>query len=473
MKCPRCGTDNRESARFCDGCGMALLRSEGSGRARRIPSPLDLPGWEKDSQAITEELEEATVSFDAPDATSSPEAAKAADAPADTLYVGALDPSLADIPDEGPAAQPNGPADIPEAGGSPSKTQEMPRIGEAADVQNKAYIAPDAAKKTPKMPGERRVRKPIIAVLIIAGVLLTAAALVGGSYLLQFWGGKEVPNVIGMKAEDATDKLEAAGFTVSQVLVKSDDVEGIVLRTTPDAGRRAEAGAEVVIDVTCARTVPDVIGLTQEDAQALLQQEGFENVEVTEEKSDAAAGSVIAVSPEPGVRSKAQAKIMLTVATPYVVPAVAGLPLEEAEAALIAEGFVPTTARVYNEEAAEGTVLGTDPSEGTQLPSGSEVCINIAKSRATEVVGFAQSWFAATSDYSINGMNYQLKHVEAVNYEGNDTCSFTVVMQPYETHSWFGAQPETRYGNEQRVSGTMHFSSDGQLQSIDPAIQRN
>lgn len=89
------------------------------------------------------------------------------------------------------------------------------------------------------------------------------------------------------------------------------------------------------------------------------------------------------------------------------------------------------------------------------------------------MVGFAQSWFAASSDYSINGMNYQLKHVEAVNYEGNDTCSFTVVMQPYETHSWFGAQPETRYGNEQRVSGTMHFSSDGQLQSIDPAIQRN
>lgn len=452
---------------------MALLRSEGSGRARRIPSPLDLPGWEKDSQAITEELEGDTVSFDAPDAPPSPEDAKAADAPADTLYVGALDPSLADIPDEGPAAQPNGPADIPEAGGSPSKTQEMPRIGEAADVQNKAYIAPDAAKKAPKMPGERRVRKPVMAALIIAGVLLAAAALVGGSYLLQFWGGKEVPNVIGMKAEDATDKLEAAGFTVSQVLVKSDDVEGIVLRTTPDAGRRAEAGAEVVIDVTCARTVPDVIGLAQEEAQALLQQEGFENVEVTEEKSDAAAGSVIAVSPEPGVRSKAQAKIVLTVATPYVVPAVAGLPLEEAEAALIAEGFVPTTARVYNEEAAEGTVLGTDPSEGTQLPSGSEVCINIAKSRATEVVGFAQSWFAATSDYSINGMNYQLKHVESVNYEGNDTCSFTVIMQPYETHSWFGAQPETRYGNEQRVSGTMHFSSGGQLQSIDPAIQRN
>ncbi len=452
---------------------MALLRSEGSGRARRIPSPLDLPGWEKDSQAITEELEGDTVSFDSPDAAPSPENAKAADAPADTLYVGALDPSLADIPDEGPAARPSGPADIPESGGSPSQTQEMPRIGEAADVQNKTYIAPDAAKKAPKMPGERRVRKPVMAALIIAGVLLTAAALVGGSYLLQFWGGKEVPNVIGMKAEDATDKLEAAGFTVSQVLVKSDDVEGIVLRTTPDAGRRAEAGAEVVIDVTCARTVPDVIGLTQEDAQALLQQEGFENVEVTEEKSDAAAGSVISVSPEPGVRSKAQAKIVLTVATPYVVPAVAGLPLEEAEAALIAEGFVPTTARVYNEEAAEGTVLGTDPSEGTQLPSGSEVCINIAKSRATEVVGFAQSWFAASSDYSINGMNYQLKHVEAVNYEGNDTCSFTVVMQPYETHSWFGAQPETRYGNEQRVSGTMHFSSDGQLQSIDPAIQRN
>ena len=142
---------------------MALLRSEGSGRARRIPSPLDLPGWEKDSQAITEELEGDTVSFDSPDAAPSPENAKAADAPADTLYVGALDPSLADIPDEGPAARPSGPADIPESGGSPSQTQEMPRIGEAADVQNKTYIAPDAAKKAPKMPGERRVRSSSLA----------------------------------------------------------------------------------------------------------------------------------------------------------------------------------------------------------------------------------------------------------------------------------------------------------------------
>lgn len=453
---------------------MALVRSEGAGRARRIPSPLDLPDWEGGSRAITEELEGDTVSFDAPDAaTPVSQDPKAAGAPADTLYVGALDPSLADIPDEGPEGLPVVPVAISEAPDSPSKTQEMPRIGEAADVQNKAYIAPEAAKKAPKMPGERRVRKPVMIAVIIAGVLLLAAALVGGSYALQLWGGKEVPNVIGMKAEDATDKLEAAGFTVSQVLVKSDDVEGIVLRTTPDAGRRADAGAEVVIDVSCARTVPDVIGLSQEDAMALLQQEGFENVEAAEEKSDAAAGSVIAVSPEPGVRSKAQAKILLTVATPYVVPAVAGLPLEEAEATLIAEGFVPTTTRVYNEEAAEGTVLGTDPSEGTQLASGSEVCINIAKSRAAEVVGFAESWFAASSDYSINGMNYQLKHVESVDYAGNDTCAFTVVMQPYETHSWFGAQPETRYGNEQRISGTMHFSSDGQLQSIDPAIQRN
>lgn len=443
--CPRCGTDNRDGARFCDACGTTLLASAA----------------EVDSAAITADLPGETLAFEGAPA-SAHDAEPRSTAPADTFYIGMLDPELADIPDATPQ---------PEASSSPSMTQEMPRIGDVADTQNKAYIAPKPGKKL-KMPSHIP-NKGILAAIIIVAILLIGAGTAFATYSLQLWGGKQVPNVIGLTAEDATDKLEAAGFSVSQVLVKSDDVEGIVLKSTPAPDQRAEAGSEVTIDVSCARTVPEVIGLTQEEALALLQEEGFENVEVTEQKSNEAAGTIIAVSPEVGVRSKAQAKITLTAAVPFVVPATAGLSLDEATAALEAEGYVVTTAYVYTEEADEGTILGTDPAEGTQLASGSEVCINIAKSRAAEVVGYAKTWFAASSDYSLNGMSYELKSVEAVDYQGDDTCSFTIIMRPYETHSWFGSEPETRYGNEQRINGTMRFSSDGTLESIDPALKRN
>lgn len=473
MICPRCGTDNRDGARFCDECGMAFLHG-GTGRLHAIPSPLDEPGAAVDMTADTADLPEAddeTLSFegrDAQPAIGSDALTLSGGAPADTFYIGAACPELADL------APASGDLAAPMAQKGPSETQEMPRVDGGADTQNKAYIAPDlGGKKKMKMPqGGAFARKGLLAAIIIAVLLILGAAGAFATYSLELWGGHKVPNVIGLKAEDATDKLEAAGFTVSQVLVRSDDVEGIVLRTDPEADSRAEAGSEVTIDVSCARTVPDVVGKPKDEALALLEEEGFENIEVIEQKSDEAAGTVLAVSPEAGVRSKAQAKITLTIAIPHIVPAVAGMSYEDACDALEAEGYAVSTAYVYTEEVAEGTIIGTDPAEGTELPSGSEVCINIAKSRAAEVAGYARSWFQAAKNYTIGSMSYELISVDGIEYLGDDSCSFTLTMRPFETHSWFGSQPETRYGNDQKINGTMKFSQGGELESIDPDMKR-
>lgn len=470
MICPTCGTENRDDARFCYQCGYAFVQAAATGRLGFVPSPLDapLPDDERaDTADLDEEVPTETLAFESGAFTPAREPMAS-----DTLFIGTLDPDLADI---GGVSEP---AALTSPLKPPSETQEMPKIGEVADIQKKSYIATPAGKsasgKGLSMPKLSRIpSKGVLALIIAIVVVLLGAGIAFGTYSMQLWGGKQVPNVIGLKADDATVKLEAAGFTVSQVLVKSDDVEGIVLSSSPEPDQRAEAGSEVTIDVSCARTVPDVLGLSQEEALSLLQQEGFENVEVAEQKSNEAAGSVIAVSPEVGIRSKAQATISLTVAVPFVVPEVAGLSLEEAEAALAAEGYEVTTATVYSEEVDEGSILGTDPEAGTQLPSGSTVCINIAKSRAAEVAGYARAWFNGGKDYSMNGLSYELKSVDAITYKGDDTCAFTVTMRPYETHSWFGSQPETRYGNDQKINGTMRFSSDGQLESIDPALKRN
>ncbi len=446
MICPRCGTENRTQARFCDGCGYSLIR-------------LDVAD-EQSATTIDLDDDQQTQRLDVPNDPTRPLLES------DTRYIGEeteLYPPI--FPEQ---------TQTDTAFLSPSATQELPRIGEMADTQSKSYSAREGTggKKLFMPHGSVLRHRKLVIILAICAVILAGLGIAAATYSLEIWGGKQIPDVVGLKAQDATDRLEQAGFSVSQVLVKSDDVEGIVLGTHPETGIRAEAGSEVVIDVSCARVIPEVVGKTLDEAMALLQAEGFENVEVAEEKSNDAAGTVLAVSPEVGVRSKAQATITLTASVPFTVPAVAGLSLEEAQSALEAEGYMAKTAFVYTEDAPEGSVLGTDPGEGTELASGSEVTINVAKSRASEVIQWARSWFEGSSQYTIDGISYELKSISDISYIGNDQCSFQVVMQPFETHSWFGSVPETRYGNEQTIKGEMSFSADGKLASVNPNLKR-
>ncbi len=458
MICPRCATVNRDQARFCDGCGLELglakteaLQPEGldplAPEGEDLPDTIDLDDGQATQQLGTSEDPTRPLGVD------------------DTRFFGEgfIEEAEAYNLSSASLTRPL----------SPAETQEFPAVSGMADTQQKSYSAlgPQGGKK-PSMPGGRIRNKKLFAILIICAILLAAAGVAVATYSLELWGGKQVPDVVGLKAQDATDRLEEAGFAVSQVLVKSDDVEGIVLSSHPGSGVRAEAGSEVVIDVSCARTIPEVVGKGTEEALALLQSEGFQNVEVVEQKSNDAAGTIIAVSPEVGTRSKASSTITLTAAIPFIVPATTGLSLEEAQAALEAEGYGYTVAYVYTEDVAEGSVLGTDPAEGAELPSGSEVTINIAKSRAAEVTAWARDWFNSAKTYTLDGVSYELSSIEDISYTGGDGCSFRVVMRPFETHSWFGSQPETRYGNEQTIKGEMSFSSDGTLATINPNLKR-
>ncbi len=452
--CPQCGTANRDHARFCDACGYPLTH---------IP-PIDDPSeLETGSDAITVDLpdDEAAWPGTAPTAPFGAGETVVLDAAAGTIPLDA--DATIPYPLDGLAASVPAPGVLP-----PSETQEMPSVASVADREQKAFRA-QKPKKGGRSP-RHLSKKAIIAIIAAACALI--AAIVGGAYALELWGGKSVPNVVGLTEAEATDRLEMAGFTVSTVSVKSDDVEGIVLRSDPGAGQRAQEGSEIVLDISCARTVPDVIGKTSEEAMAQLKSEGFESVEVVEEKSNEAAGTIIAVSPEVGTRAKASAKITLTAAIPHLVPDCANMGVDEATAVLEAEGYAVKTAYTYTEEVAEGTVVSTDPAAGAELPSGSEVIVYIAKSRAAEVVAAAKAWFSASGRYTMNGMSYELQSVDDLTYKGDDTCAFAVTMRPYETHSWFGSDPETRYGNSQTVRGTMKFNQDGSLASIDPDLRR-
>jgi beta-lactam-binding protein with PASTA domain len=88
----------------------------------------------------------------------------------------------------------------------------------------------------------------------------------------------EVPDLEGMRAEDAAAELRNRGLDVDIDEDDSDDHEpGEVIRTDPEAGDEVDAGDTVTIIAAAGRSVdvPDVQGMSVEDATDTLEDEGL------------------------------------------------------------------------------------------------------------------------------------------------------------------------------------------------------
>jgi serine/threonine-protein kinase len=87
-----------------------------------------------------------------------------------------------------------------------------------------------------------------------------------------------VPDVAGLGAADASDTLSDEGFEVAREDTFDDETPaGTVIRSEPGGGKGAERGGTVTLVVSMGPegTVPDVVGMTVEEAQALLEKAGY------------------------------------------------------------------------------------------------------------------------------------------------------------------------------------------------------
>jgi serine/threonine-protein kinase len=87
-----------------------------------------------------------------------------------------------------------------------------------------------------------------------------------------------VPDVVGLEVDDATATLSAEKFKVVREDVFDEEAPpGTVIRTDPDGGKGAAQGGTVTMFVSTGPegTVPDVVGMSVEDAQAALEKAGY------------------------------------------------------------------------------------------------------------------------------------------------------------------------------------------------------
>lgn len=87
----------------------------------------------------------------------------------------------------------------------------------------------------------------------------------------------QIPEVVGLRATVAQAQLEQAGFLVRMIEEPNDMSEGFVFRTEPSPGLRPPRGETVTLYVSLGNkaTVPDVYGLSEEEARRQIEAAGL------------------------------------------------------------------------------------------------------------------------------------------------------------------------------------------------------
>ncbi|MEC4175930.1 PASTA domain-containing protein [Adlercreutzia sp. R7] len=351
------------------------------------------------------------------------------------------------------------------------------RVTDGPAAAAKASSSPVAATAAARANSRARRTKIIIVAAAVAAVLLAGAGTAAGTYAAELWGGKTIPDVVGRAQAEAEAMLAEKGFGCEAAEVVSDEPAGTVLSAVPEAGQRADEGTVITLDVAVPRTVPAVAGMTQQEAQDALAAAGYTAVEVAQQKSNEAEGTVLAVSPEAGAVARAGDPITLTVAVPFTVPDVAGMGQSDARAALEAEGYEVDVKQVYTEDVDEGTAVGTDPEAGTQLNSGEVVTLRIAKSRAAEVRELTASILPDAVLKTDDG-SYKVEEVVSTSWRGytddgdGAEVGYKVKARKFEVVDLpFGLGQKTYYDPElTELEGGLVWNDDDKVSYADPAI---
>jgi beta-lactam-binding protein with PASTA domain len=215
-------------------------------------------------------------------------------------------------------------------------------------------------------------------------LLLLLLLVIGGLlawYFLSRGNDKAVvPNVIGLREQQAEIRIHDRGLEVLPRSAASNRPPGVVFAERPGPGTQLGKGQTVTIFVSSGRlAVPNVTGLRLTDAHKKLLALGFK-VAVKRVASTKAKGLVIDQDPAAGVTALRGTTVVLNVssgAKPVAVPRVVGQTQGAAVQVLTALGLKPVLQNVSSDKPA-GTVVAQNPPAGKEVDKGSEVTVNVS-----------------------------------------------------------------------------------------------
>lgn len=192
-----------------------------------------------------------------------------------------------------------------------------------------------------------------------------------------------IPNVVGALEAAATSTLTTAGFVKGAVTTTGVGAttvnDGKVKTQTPAATTVANLGTAVALRKYLAPTVPNVLGMTESEANDELVAVGLVKGAVTTDGVGATVandGTVKSQTPVSGGKADTGSAVALVKYLAPTVPDVTGDDEATAEAALIAAGLVKGTVTTSADGATaenDGTVKSQSPVGGGKADTGSAV----------------------------------------------------------------------------------------------------
>ncbi|MCX8065851.1 MAG: PASTA domain-containing protein [Candidatus Hydrogenedentes bacterium] len=220
-----------------------------------------------------------------------------------------------------------------------------------------------------------------------------------------FTNQTQVPSVIGLTQTGANTRLGEFWLTVGEIMevCSSEYPSGYVADQNPTAGTTVEIGTAVSLWVStgpCSVPVPNVVGMSLEEADGVLTSAGLKLGSVTEQcDNQFPSGIVVGQSPEGGELLPEGSSVNVVVssgACPVVVPNILWQTRTDAENMIISSGLaVGVVTEQCNDNVPAGRVMNQYPGAGQRVPRGSAVNINVSNGpcfvTVPNIVGYTRS----------------------------------------------------------------------------------
>ena len=242
-------------------------------------------------------------------------------------------------------------------------------------------------KKKDKKPMDKK--KKII--IIVAAAVAAIAIGVIVAFATGLIGGREIeaPDFTNMTLEEAQNAAEEYDLKIREGdEVISEDVEkGRIVSQDPAAGETVKTGSAITVNISIGLgdgSVPDVVGMDEEDAREALEAAGFEVGEVTTDESDEDEGTVIRQSQGGGEQAEKGTTVDIVVSdgsqAQAVVPYLIGRTIGEAQTALSNAGLsMGSISYEYSSTYAEGEVMWQQYDANARLDRGSTVRVRVSR----------------------------------------------------------------------------------------------
>jgi len=243
--------------------------------------------------------------------------------------------------------------------------------------------------------------------------------------LVLWLGQKTIPAVAGEPVTVAEQRIRDAGYEPRVEQIPNDVVPaGHAIKTSPPEGT-SHRPDDVTLFVSlgkcaeaeCRYPMPNVIGLTQPDAENTVREAGFVVTRVNQAVGTEANTGLITMSdPAPRTEVPRGAEVVLTVSTgppmtatptpsgsaatggtgtggqaggPAPLPNLVGNSTAEAAGDLTELGLTARTEEVRTNERPKGEVIATEPPAGTQVQAGDQVTLRVAAPTAIDLLALA------------------------------------------------------------------------------------